>query len=211
LAPKACFRGGNKTEATGIRNNLTGAGQANYPFGLGVGMGDAISNRLKLVVGDITRLPVDVVVNAANEALCGGGGVDGAIHRAAGPGLLEECLKIGYCPQGEARLTKAYLLPARFIVHTVGPVWDGCEYGERETLASCYRSTLRLAKECGAQTIAFPCIATGTYGYPKAEACEVAVSVTLEWISAHDLPREVIFCCFEEEDAVLYRARLGRE
>ncbi len=171
----------------------------------------AVSNRLKLIVGDITKQPVDVVVTAANEAMCGGGGVDGAIHRAAGAGLLEECLKIGHCPQGEARITKAYLLPAKFIVHTVGPVWEGGEYGERETLALCYRSSLKLAEEHSARTIAFPCIATGTYGYPKGAACEVAVNLALEWLGAHELPREVIFCCFEEEDAALYRARLGRE
>src|ERR1700704_1369927 len=120
-----------------------------------------MSDRLKLVVGDITKLPVDAVVTAANEALCGGGGVDGAIHRAAGPGLLQECLKIGHCPQGEARITKAYLLPAKFIVHTVGPVWEGGEYGERELLASCYHSSLKAASARDAYTIAFPCIATG--------------------------------------------------
>jgi O-acetyl-ADP-ribose deacetylase (regulator of RNase III) len=171
----------------------------------------AVSNRLRVVVGDITKLPVDVVATAANEAMCGGGGVDGAIHRAAGPGLLEECLKIGHCPQGEARITKAYLLPAKFIVHTVGPVWEGGEYGERETLALCYHSSLNLAEEHSAQTIAFPCIATGTYGYPKGAACEVAVNMALKWLGTHELPREVIFCCFEEEDAALYRARLGRE
>lgn len=172
-------------------------------------MGVAVPNRLKLVGGDITKLPVDVVVNAANEAMCGGGGVDGAIHRTAGPGLLEECLKIGHCPQGEARLTKAYLLPAKFIIHTVGPVWENGAYGEREILASCYRSSLKLASERGAQTIAFPCIATGVYGYPKSEACDVAVTMALEWIGAHELPQEVIFCCFEDEDAALYRARIG--
>src|SRR5262249_8560771 len=139
---------------------------------------------------------------AANEALCGGGGVDGAIHRAAGPGLLEECLKIGYCPPGEARITKAYLLPAKFVIHTVGPVWEGGGYGEAEALASCYMSSLRLAAEHGVGTLAIPCIATGTYGYPKAEACGVAVSTALEWLRTHDLPRQVVFCCFEEKDAV---------
>jgi O-acetyl-ADP-ribose deacetylase (regulator of RNase III) len=167
------------------------------------------SNRLKLVVGDITKLLVDAVVTAANEALCGGGGVDGAIHRAAGPGLLEECLKIGHCPQGEARITRGYLLPAKYIVHTVGPVWENGEYGERDVLESCYRSSLRLASERGALNIAFPCIATGTFGYPKSEACEVAVNSVSEWIGAHELPREVIFCCFDEEDAALYRMRIG--
>ncbi len=169
----------------------------------------AAANRLKLVVGDITQLAVDAVVTAANEALCGGGGVDGAIHRAAGPALLEECLRIGHCPPGEGRITKGYLLSARFIIHTVGPVWEGGGYGEREILASCYRAALALAADHGAQSIAFPCIATGVYGYPHDEACEVAVSEALAWIEAHELPREVIFCCFGEQDAALYRARLG--
>ena len=161
--------------------------------------------RLKVVLGDITKLSADVVVTAANEAMCCGGGVDGAIHRAAGPGLLEECLKIGHCPQGEARITKAYLLPAKLVVHTVGPVWENGEHGEREILASCYRSSLQLASDRGAQTIAFPCIATGTYGYPKSEACEVAVATTLQWLKGHELPWVVTFCCFEDEDADLYR------
>jgi O-acetyl-ADP-ribose deacetylase (regulator of RNase III) len=168
----------------------------------------SISGRVKLVVGDITTLTTDVVVTAANEALCGGGGVDGAIHRAAGPALLEECLKIGFCPLGEARITKGYLLPSKFIVHTVGPVWDDGQHGERELLASCYRASLRLAAEHGADGIASPCIATGTYGYPKAEACEVAVAEMLAWLADHVFPRQVVVCCFEEEDAELYRARL---
>jgi O-acetyl-ADP-ribose deacetylase (regulator of RNase III) len=171
-------------------------------------MTQLVSARLKIVVGDITKLRVDVVVTAANEALCGGGGVDGAIHRAAGPALLEECLKIGHCPQGEARITKGYLLPVHFIVHTVGPVWEGGEYGERDLLASCYCASLKLAADNAAQTIAFPCIATGTYGYPRAEACDVAVVATLTWLRDHELPQQVVFCCFEEEDAELYQARL---
>lgn len=173
-------------------------------------MAQTLSDRLTLVVGNITKVSVDAVVTAANEALCGGGGVDGAIHRAAGPALLEECLKIGHCPQGEARITKGYLLAAKFIIHTVGPVWEGGQYGERDLLASCYQASLRLAAEHGAESIAFPCIATGTYGYPKAEACEVAVSATLAWLREHELPRQVVFCCFEEADADVYRARLGK-
>ena len=134
--------------------------------------------------------------------------VDGAIHRAAGPALLEECLKIGHCPQGEARITKGHLLPAKYIVHTVGPVWEGGAYGERELLGSCYRASLQLAAQHGAETIAFPCIATGAYGYPKTEACEVAVGATLAWLRDRELPQQVVFCCFEEEDAQVYRARL---
>src|SRR5262249_34876602 len=154
-------------------------------------------------------LPVDAVVTAANEALCGSGGVDGAIPRAAGPRLLEGGFKIGYFPPGEARITKAYLRPAQFGLHTAGPVWEGGGYGEAEALASCSTFSLRLAAEHGAGTLAIPCIATGTYGYPKAEACGVAVSTALEWLRTHDLPRQVVFCCFEEKDAVEYRARLG--
>jgi len=167
-----------------------------------------IHDRLRLVVGDITKLHVDVVVTAANESLCGGGGVDGAIHRAAGPALLEECLRIGHCPQGEARITKGYLLLAGLIVHAVGPVWEGGKFGERELLASCYRASFQLAAESGAVTVAFPCISTGTFGYPKGEACEVAVEAALAWLRDHELPRQIVFCCFEEEDAELYRARL---
>jgi O-acetyl-ADP-ribose deacetylase (regulator of RNase III) len=134
---------------------------------------------------------------------------DGAVHRAAGPGLLEECLKIGHCPPGEARITKGYLLPAKFIVHTVGPVWEGGEFGEREVLASCYRSALKLASEHGVETIAFPCIATGVYGYPQVEACDVAITTTLEWLHGQEQPQKVVFCCFADDDAKLYRLRLG--
>jgi O-acetyl-ADP-ribose deacetylase (regulator of RNase III) len=169
-----------------------------------------VSDRLKLVAGDITSLAVDALVTAANEAMCGGGGVDGAVHRAAGPGLLEECLRIGHCPQGEGRITKAYLLPARFVIHTVGPVWEGGDYGEAEILASCYRASLKLAAEHGAETIAFPCIATGTYGYPRDQACEIAVNTVSDWLRTHEQPRHVIFCCFEAEDVEAYRARLGK-
>jgi O-acetyl-ADP-ribose deacetylase (regulator of RNase III) len=168
----------------------------------------AIPDRLKVVVGDITQLAVDAVVTAANEALCGGGGVDGAIHRAAGPALLTECLRIGHCPPGEARVTKAYLLPAKIIVHTVGPVWEGGGYGERDLLAACYRNSLTLACDHCAQSIAFPCIATGTYGYPNQEACAVAVTTTTEWLRTRDLPQLVYFCCFEDEDAAIYKAQL---
>jgi O-acetyl-ADP-ribose deacetylase (regulator of RNase III) len=171
-------------------------------------MAIAASHRLKVVVGDITKLSADAIVTAANEALCGGGGVDGAIHRAAGPGLLEECLKIGHCPQGEARITKGYLLAAKLVIHTVGPVWEGGGYGEREILASCYRSALKLASDHGVETIAFPCIATGVYSYPKDAACEVAVRSVVDWLGDQERPREVAFSCFTEDDARLYLLRL---
>lgn len=167
------------------------------------------THRMKVLVGDITKLQVDAVVNAANEAMCGGGGVDGAIHRAAGPELLQECLKVGGCPQGEARLTKGHRLPAKHIIHTVGPVWEGGGYGEADVLASAYRSSLEVADKIGAKTVAFPCISTGVYGYPKPEACEVAVNTVSKWLSEHETPREVTFCCFAEDDAKLYRERLG--
>jgi O-acetyl-ADP-ribose deacetylase len=165
--------------------------------------------RMQVVQGDITRLEVDAIVNAANSSLLGGGGVDGAIHRAAGPGLLEECRRIGGCPTGEARITGGYDLPAKHVIHAVGPVYRGGAGGEAALLRSCYLESLRLASEAGARTIAFPCISTGAYGYPKAEACDVAVAAVAEWLVANPLPEVVTFCCFDAEDAGLYRQRLG--
>ena len=165
--------------------------------------------RMRVVQGDITLLEVDAIVNAANESLLGGGGVDGAIHRAAGPGLLQECRKLNGCPTGQAKLTDGHRLPARYVIHTVGPVYDGAGYGESELLRSCYTESLRLASDAGIRTIAFPCISTGVYGYPTPEACEIAVSSAIEWLAIQDLPERVIFCCFDPEDAKLYRARLG--
>jgi O-acetyl-ADP-ribose deacetylase len=167
-----------------------------------------IASRLSIVQGDITGLDVEAIVNAANSSLLGGGGVDGAIHRAAGPGLLEECRRVGGCPTGQARITGGYDLKARHIIHTVGPVYMDGEAGEERQLRSCYRSSLRLAEEAGVRSIAFPCISTGAYGYPKSEACEVAVQTVSEWLQSHTLPETVIFCCFSAEDAALYRARL---
>lgn len=168
-----------------------------------------LADRIRLVIGDITKLEVDAVVTAANEALCGGSGVDGAIHRAAGPALFEECRSLGICPEGEARITKGHLLPAKFVIHTVGPVYEGGGFGEAAILASCYRESLKLAEAHGVEMIAFPCIATGAYEYPKEEACQIAVDSVMDWLSSHDLPGHIVFCCYQEDDAIPYRERLG--
>jgi O-acetyl-ADP-ribose deacetylase (regulator of RNase III) len=165
--------------------------------------------RIKLVHGDITHLDVDAIVNAANSSLLGGGGVDGAIHRAAGPGLLAECRTLGGCPTGQARLTGGYKLKARHVIQAVGPVYDGGGYGEAELLRSCYTESLRLAADARLESIAFPCISTGIYGYPQPEACTVAVSTVVKWLAMSELPRVVTFCCFMEEDLQLYREQLG--
>ena len=171
-------------------------------------MGSNVASRLRVVQGDITKLAVDAIVNAANESLLGGGGVDGAIHRAAGPGLLKECRALGGCKTGQAKLTAGHRLPARSVIHTVGPIYDGGGYGEADLLRSCYTESLRLAAENSFKTIAFPCISTGVFGNPKSEACEIAVSAVFEWLATHDLPQQVTFCCFERQDAELYRSRL---
>lgn len=167
--------------------------------------------RMTVLQGDITRLDVDAIVNAANSSLLGGGGVDGAIHRAAGPGLLAECRKLGGCPTGEARITAGHRLPARHVIHTVGPVYSDGKSGEARLLRACYTESLRLAADATLQSIAFPCISTGVYGYPKAEACDIAVSAVADWLESHELPASVTFCCFSADDAELYRARLGRK
>ncbi len=171
-------------------------------------MASGVTARMQVVQGDITQLHVEAIVNAANESLLGGGGVDGAIHRAAGPELLEECRKLGGCPTGQAKMTGGHRLAARHVIHTVGPVYAGGGQEEAESLRSSYRESLRLASERGLESVAFPCISTGVYGYPKAEACEVAVSAVAEWLATHELPRVVTFCCFGREDTELYRARL---
>jgi O-acetyl-ADP-ribose deacetylase (regulator of RNase III) len=165
---------------------------------------------MHVVEGDITRLDVDAIVNAANSSLLGGGGVDGAIHRAAGPELLAECRTLGGCPTGQARMTRGYRLPARRVIHTVGPVYAGGNRGEADLLRSCYRESLRLAEDAGLRSVAFPCISTGVYGYPREEACEIAVDTVREWLASHALPESVVFCCFGAADADLYRARLAQ-
>ena len=166
------------------------------------------TDRIEVVEGDVTRLDVDAIVNAANESLLGGGGVDGAIHRAAGPRLLEECRGLGGCPTGEARITGAYDLPARHVVHTVGPVWRGGNRGEDGLLESCYRESLRLAAEHGARTIAFPAISTGVYRFPVARAAGIAVRTVTAGLAEHPSIRRVVLCCFDARSAGVFREAL---
>jgi O-acetyl-ADP-ribose deacetylase len=156
-------------------------------------------NRIKILRGDITKLDVDAIVNAANTTLLGGGGVDGAIHRAAGPELLAECRTLGGCQPGEAKITRGYRLPARFVIHTVGSVWKGGKHHEPETLANCYRSSLQLAVENGIKTIAFPAISCGAYGYPIPEAAQIAVKTTRDFLATEDKIDKVIFVLWGED------------
>lgn len=162
---------------------------------------------MRVMVADITALKVDAIVNAANESLLGGGGVDGAIHRAAGPELLEECRRIGGCPTGEARVTHGYRLAATWVIHTVGPVWKGGAAGESALLAACYSNALREARRLGAESIAFPAISTGVYGYPPEEAARIAVE-TVAGLLRDDPRPEVTFACFSQDSAAHHRAAM---
>jgi len=166
---------------------------------------------LRVVQGDITRLDVDAIVNAANPSLLGGGGVDGAIHRAAGPKLLEECETIGGCPTGEARITRGHALPARHVIHTVGPVWRGGLHREDELLASCYRSSLSLALEHGLRTIAFPAISTGVYRFPLERATSIALRETTRFLEAHpDAFDRIVFVCFDRATHDVYEKAVAK-
>jgi O-acetyl-ADP-ribose deacetylase len=160
---------------------------------------------IRIVRADITTLDVEAIVNAANESLLGGGGVDGAIHYAAGPELLKECRGLGGCPTGEARMTKGYNLPARWIIHTVGPIWMGGTRNEAALLASCYANSLRLAREKKLRSLAFPAISTGAYAYPLRQATEIAVREVTRFANEAEILREVVFCCYSGEHFATYK------
>ncbi|MDQ2771329.1 MAG: O-acetyl-ADP-ribose deacetylase [Bacteroidota bacterium] len=176
-------------------------------------MSASTSPRLQLVQGDITKQPASAIVNAANSSLLGGGGVDGAIHRAGGPAILEECRQIrarqGGCKTGEAVITTGGRLPAAHVIHTVGPVWNGGHKGEPGLLASCYRNSLRLATENQLASVAFPGISTGIYGYPKKEAAAIAVREVRQWLASHEWPQTVVFVVFDDESRRVYEVALA--
>ena len=167
-------------------------------------MPDSVLNRIRVIQGDITKQAVDAVVNAANTTLLGGGGVDGAIHRAAGPELLAECRKLGGCATGQAKITRGYKLPAKWVIHAVGPVWSSGQRGEDELLASCYRSCFALVEEHGIKTVAFPSISTGAYGFPMDRAARIAVHETMQFLTKNDSVETVILVCFGESALEIY-------
>lgn len=169
-----------------------------------------MKGKIEVVKADITRLEVDAIVNAANVSLLGGGGVDGAIHRAAGPELLDECKLLGGCETGQAKITRGHRLPAKYIIHTVGPVWRGGSAGEAELLASCYSSSLKLAVEHDVKTIAFPAISCGVYGYPVNEATAIAIKETVKFLNNDDSIEKVIFTCFSEDVFQAYSETVRR-
>ena len=166
---------------------------------------------IQLIVGDITKQKVDAIVNAANTSLLGGGGVDGAIHRAAGPRLLEECRKLGGCPTGEARITAGGNLPSRFVIHTVGPIWKGGGNGEEQKLRECYLNSMKLAAQNGVRTIASPSISTGAYGFPIERASKIAVTTIRECLNGMPQVNNVFFVCFSQSDYEVYQAALDRQ
>lgn len=170
-----------------------------------------LDDRIEVVCDDITCLDVEAIVNAANSSLLGGGGVDGAIHQAAGPALFEACRLLGGARTGEAKMTAGFRLPAKYIIHAVGPVWHGGGEGEPELLASCYKKALELADGSRLHSVGFPCISTGIYGYPIHEAARVAQSTVRRWLDRHDFPKRVVFCCFSESDRDTYVRVAGDE
>jgi O-acetyl-ADP-ribose deacetylase (regulator of RNase III) len=170
-----------------------------------------MTRRIKLIQGDITKIEVDAIVNAANTSLLGGGGVDGAIHRAAGPELLEACRLLGGCKTGEAKVTKGFKLPAKFIIHTVGPVWREGIQDEEQLLAACYRNSLQLAAENGCKTVAFPNISTGVYHFPKDLAAKIAVREVTLFLEKNKVPETVVFVCFDKDNFDIYNGLINSQ